>query len=1049
MPVVGHFGDKVLRIESTGPIDQVYDKVRNSLVSEGILKPVPNIIFVLGGPGSGKGTQCVRLAEEFKLTHLSTGDLLRAELEKGSEIGKKCGDLMKEGKIVPMEIILGLLKTVISDHMETPGFLIDGFPRAMDQAIEFEKTIFPAKKVLFFTCPLETLEKRLIERGKTSGRADDNIDTIRKRFKTFQEESLPVVGHFGSRVLQIESTGTVDQVYADVKSRLISEKIVKPIPNIIFVLGGPGSGKGTQCVRLAKEFRLTHLSTGDLLRAELEKGSDIGKKCGDLMKEGKIVPMSIILGLLKAAINNSPENTPGFLIDGFPRAMDQAIEFEKTIFPAKKVLFFNCPLDTLEARLLERGKTSGRADDNIDTIRKRFKTFQEESLPVVGHFGSRVLKIESTGTVDEVYTTLKNGLLSEEIVKPVPNIIFVLGGPGSGKGTQCVRLAKEYQLTHLSTGDLLRAELEKGSEIGKKCGDLMKEGKIVPMSIILGLLKAAIDNSPTSTPGFLIDGFPRAMDQAVEFENTICPAKKVLFFNCPLETLEARLLERGKTSGRADDNIDTIRKRFKTFQEESLPVVGHFGSRVLKIESTGTVDQVYADLKRGLLAEDIIKPVPNIIFVLGGPGSGKGTQCVRLAKEFRLTHLSTGDLLRAELEKGSDIGKKCGDLMKEGKIVPMSIILGLLKAAISNSPENTPGFLIDGFPRAMDQAIEFEKTIFPAKKVLFFNCPLDTLEARLLERGKTSGRADDNIDTIRKRFKTFQEESLPVVGHFGSRVLKIESTGTVDQVYADLKQGLLTENVIRPDPNIIFVLGGPGSGKGTQCVRLAKEFRLTHLSTGDLLRAELEKGSEIGKKCGDLMKEGKIVPMEIILGLLKASILSNLDTPGFLIDGFPRAMNQAIEFEKSIFPAKKVLFFNCPLDTLEARLLERGKTSGRADDNIDTIRKRFKTFQEESLPVVGHFGSRVLKIESTGTVDEVYAETKRYLISDGTLRPDPNLIFVLGGPGSGKGTQCVRLAKEFHLTHLSTGDLLRAELEKGSEIGKKCGDLMKEGKLFQ
>ncbi|KAJ3047327.1 hypothetical protein HDU99_009522, partial [Rhizoclosmatium hyalinum] len=111
--------------------------------------------------------------------------------------------------------------------------------------------------------------------------------------------------------------------------------------------------------------------------------------------------MSIILGLLKAAINNSPENTPGFLIDGFPRAMDQAIEFEKTIFPAKKVLFFNCPLDTLEARLLERGKTSGRADDNIDTIRKRFKTFQEESLPVVGHFGSRVLKIESTGTVDE------------------------------------------------------------------------------------------------------------------------------------------------------------------------------------------------------------------------------------------------------------------------------------------------------------------------------------------------------------------------------------------------------------------------------------------------------------------------------------------------------------------------------------------------------------------------------------------------------------------------------------------------------------------------
>ncbi|KAJ3284513.1 hypothetical protein HDU79_008082, partial [Rhizoclosmatium sp. JEL0117] len=932
----------------------------------------------------------------------------------------------------------------------TPGFLIDGFPRAMDQAIEFEKTIFPAKKVLFFNCPLDTLEARLLERGKTSGRADDNIDTIRKRFKTFQEESLPVVGHFGSRVLKIESTGTVDEVYTTLKNGLLSEEIVKPVPKIIFVLGGPGSGKGTQCVRLAKEYQLTHLSTGDLLRAELEKGSEIGKKCGDLMKEGKIVPMSIILGLLKAAIDNSPTSTPGFLIDGFPRAMDQAVEFEKTICPAKKVLFFNCPLETLEARLLERGKTSGRADDNIDTIRKRFKTFQEESLPVVGHFGSRVLKIESTGTVDQVYADLKRGLLAEDIIKPVPNIIFVLGGPGSGKGTQCVRLAKEFRLTHLSTGDLLRAELEKGSDIGKKCGDLMKEGKIVPMSIILGLLKAAISNSPENTPGFLIDGFPRAMDQAIEFEKTIFPAKKVLFFNCPLDTLEARLLERGKTSGRADDNIDTIRKRFKTFQEESLPVVGHFGSRVLKIESTGTVDQVYADLKQGLLAENVIRPDPNIIFVLGGPGSGKGTQCVRLAKEFRLTHLSTGDLLRAELEKGSEIGKKCGDLMKEGKIVPMEIILGLLKASILSNLD-TPGFLIDGFPRAMNQAIEFEKSIFPAKKVLFFNCPLDTLEERLLERGKTSGRADDNIDTIRKRFKTFQEESLPVVGHFGSRVLKIESTGTVDEVYAETKRSLISDGTLRPDPNLVFVLGGPGSGKGTQCVRLAKEFHLTHLSTGDLLRAELEKGSEIGKKCGDLMKEGKIVPMSIILGLLKTAIYHNLSTPGFLIDGFPRARDQALEFEKTICPAKKVLFFNCPLPVLEARLLERGKTSGRADDNIDTIRKRFKTFEEESMPVVSLFEDRVMRIESTGTVDEVYETVKNGLLAENIIKTLPfegsNIVFVLGGPGSGKGTQCDKLVENLKYAHLSTGDLLRDEVKRGTELGTQLEEIMREGKM--
>ncbi|KAJ1551211.1 hypothetical protein HK405_014950, partial [Cladochytrium tenue] len=84
-------------------------------------------------------------------------------------------------------------------------------------------------------------------------------------------------------------------------------------------------------------------------------------------------------------------------------------------------------------------------------------------------------------------------------------------------------------------------------------------------------------------------------------------------------------------------------------------------------------------------------------------------------------------------------------------------------------------------------------------------------------------------------------------------------------------------------PNIFFVLGGPGSGKGTQCERLAKEFNLCHLSTGDLLRKEVQNGTDIGRKCEELMKEGKIVPMEVMLGMLKAAILENIATPGFLL----------------------------------------------------------------------------------------------------------------------------------------------------------------------
>ncbi|KAJ3202892.1 hypothetical protein HDU82_006998 [Entophlyctis luteolus] len=1034
-----------------------------------------NIVFVLGGPGCGKGTQCDRIARDFNYTHLSAGDLLRAEVATGSPRALELAEIMKDGKIVPMEVTLRLLQEAMHSAPETAnGFLIDGFPRALDQAIAFEERVAECKFVLMFDAPEDVLQQRLLKRGETSGRADDNIDTIKKRFRTFVDTSMPVIEYFAAKgkCVKISSVPHPDVVYASVRPHF--ENVGSAQRNVILVLGGPGSGKGTQCARLAQEFHLTHLSTGDLLRAEVQKGSAVGQKCADLMREGKIVPMvgavlvgnhrtcadcqnpqntycmqQVILDLLGTAMDNSRSGA-GFLIDGFPRAVDQAIEFERTVCKARKVLFFNCPLEKLEARLLERGKTSGRADDNIDTIRKRFKTFQEESLPVLDVFQDRVLRIESTGTIDEVYAQVRSSLLAEGIVKRDPNIIFVLGGPGSGKGTQCAKLAKEFRLKHLSTGDLLRAELEKGTAIGKQCGELMKEGKIVPMDIILGLLKAAIAEAG-DVPGFLIDGFPRAKDQAIEFERAICPAKQVLFFNCPLEMLEARLLERGKTSGRADDNIDTIRKRFQTFQDESLPVLDLFSDRVLKIDSIGSVDEVYSILRNEVLSAAIIKEDPKVIFVLGGPGSGKGTHCERLSREFRLLHLSTGDLLRAEVEKGSRTGKECSDLMKEGKMVPTETILSLLRAAISNSSESR-GFLIDGFPRTTDQAIQFEKSVCRAQSVVFFDCPLGMLEERLIERGKTSGRVDDNIDTIRQRFNVFERESMPVIDLFQDRLLKIDGTGSIDDVYSKVKYSMISEGLCSEEPNVIFVLGGPGSGKGTQCKKIAEEFALTHLSTGDLLRAEAEKGSPIGKRCAYLMKEGKNVPMDIILKLLKDAIGKKINSsPGFLIDGFPRAKEQAIEFEKRICQAKKVLFFDCPLQVLEARLLERGKTSGRVDDNLETIRKRFRTFEEESYPVVEFLGGKVLRFESTGTIDEVYATVKNQLLSEGLVKHLPfegsNIVFVLGGPGSGKGTQCMRLVESLKYAHLSTGDLLREEIKRGTSLGAELEEIMREGKM--
>uniref|UniRef100_M4DVJ2 UMP-CMP kinase n=1 Tax=Brassica campestris TaxID=3711 RepID=M4DVJ2_BRACM len=178
----------------------------------------PNVIFVLGGPGSGKGTQCAYIVEHFGYTHLSAGDLLRAEIKSGSENGTMIQNMIKEGKIVPSEVTIKLLQKAIQEN-GNDKFLIDGFPRNEENRAAFEKvTEIEPKFVLFFDCPEEEMERRLL--GRNQGREDDNIETIRKRFKVFLESSLPVIQYYEAKgkVRKIHAAKPIEDVFQEVKA---------------------------------------------------------------------------------------------------------------------------------------------------------------------------------------------------------------------------------------------------------------------------------------------------------------------------------------------------------------------------------------------------------------------------------------------------------------------------------------------------------------------------------------------------------------------------------------------------------------------------------------------------------------------------------------------------------------------------------------------------------------------------------------------------------------------------------------------------------------
>ncbi|KAK2975848.1 hypothetical protein RJ640_022865 [Escallonia rubra] len=188
--------------------------------AEGRISPkgkTPFITFVLGGPGSGKGTQCARIVETFGFTHLSAGDLLRHEISLNRENGAMILNTIKEGKIVPSEVTVKLIKRAIESSVNDK-FLIDGFPRCEENRVTYERIIGKEPNiVLFFDCPQEEMVKRVLSRNQ--GRVDDNIDTIKERLKVFKTLNLPVINYYAEKgkLLKINGTGTEDEIFERVR----------------------------------------------------------------------------------------------------------------------------------------------------------------------------------------------------------------------------------------------------------------------------------------------------------------------------------------------------------------------------------------------------------------------------------------------------------------------------------------------------------------------------------------------------------------------------------------------------------------------------------------------------------------------------------------------------------------------------------------------------------------------------------------------------------------------------------------------------------------
>ena len=383
-------------------------------------------IALFGPPGAGKGTQSQLLIEKYKLVYISTGDLLRHELANETEIGLQVKDIIDHGGLVSDEIIVDLIEKRILGSTDSKGILFDGFPRTFVQAYILDGLLLKLNTSL--TCmlslevPREELITRLIERGKSSGRSDDNEEIIKVRLLEYEDKTAPVKGYYQERGLyeEIVGVGPIPEIF-DRLNNIIESRLKRELFNLV-LSGPPGSGKGTQGNLLAKRFNLYYISTGSLLRKEVKNGTELGLKVKEFIEKGILVPDEIVIRLIEAEIKKN-DKVNGFIFKGFPRTVLQSYILDGLLRRMGTSVSFVAELSAspleLVKRLDKRGKSEKARpyDMTTELIIQRLEEYDTKTSKVMDNYRkqNKYIKLNAVGTSDEISDRLS--LVIEDAIK--------------------------------------------------------------------------------------------------------------------------------------------------------------------------------------------------------------------------------------------------------------------------------------------------------------------------------------------------------------------------------------------------------------------------------------------------------------------------------------------------------------------------------------------------------------------------------------------------------------------------------------------------------
>lgn len=372
------------------------------------------------------------------------------------------------------------------------------------------------------------------------------------------------------------------------------------------------------------------------------------------------------------------------------------------------------------------------------------------------------------------------------------------------------------------------------------------------------------------------------------------------------------------------------------------------------------------------------------IALFGPPGAGKGTQSEFLLKKYNLFYISTGDLLRKELAAKTKLGLEAQSIIAAGGLVSDEIIVQIIEKTITDNPGSN-GFLFDGFPRTYIQAYILEGLMLKLHTALSclisLNVPEEESVRRLMSRGMTSGRSDDNESVIRNRLKEYNQKTLPVLQFYRDKGIYMEVDGTTDIDTVQQSISAIIRNELRKRLFNIVLFGYPGSGRGSQGKALARKFGLEYVATGSMLDQEIKQGTETGKRITTLYENGQLVPDEIVVQLIERRLADSKGVKGYIFKGFPRTLVQSYILDgllqKHGSSISTIIEIEVPTLELIRRLDERRQTASCMpyDTSTAKIVKRLHEHETKTVPVIAKYKQLhgVVKIDGLGTFDEVFA----------------------------------------------------------------------------